>query len=194
MTIVDRLQTLLNNVGAGPIPTSGLADIRLALSECWQELETDGGGMKPDKVGRWENVRWVPPELSFDIVRHGGMVAGGSGRGEIQNWQVNLVTRTAVYSQTGYRQIYPMDARFDAKSAAAEIAELVCLKGDDRRLRWRADGSVAINTGLVVPETNKQTTLGRRKRFASELKALLTAKGWVHQPAGSHLIFRQNAK
>ncbi len=36
-------------------------------------------------LDRTSNMMWDPPILSFDIERHGAIVAGGSGYAEIQS-------------------------------------------------------------------------------------------------------------
>jgi hypothetical protein len=53
---------------------------------------------------------------------------------------------------------------------------------------------VRIVVSNVIPTTNKQTTAGRRRRFAVELERLLSAWAWHRKKAGSHLIFERQSE
>ena len=76
--------------------------------------------MEAYKLGRMEDISWNPPVLSFTIERHGGTVMG-STRAELQNWNVNVETRSATCGVGGHRQLEPMQARLNVKPMAEEI-------------------------------------------------------------------------
>jgi len=132
--------------------------------------------MNSDKVDRAENLEWDPPDLSFDIERHGGM-AKGSSRAEVYAWSVNLETLKADCKRCSHRQIRPKGKSLDVKPLAVEIADLIMSGKQDQRLKWFSDGKVQVLIGIVIPETNKQTTAERRKRFRNALDRELTP-GW----------------
>jgi hypothetical protein len=65
------------------------------LANCWHEFAgAESQRMHAGKLGRMEDVSWVPPVLSFRIERHGAMGVG-STRAELQNWRVDLDRKTA---------------------------------------------------------------------------------------------------
>jgi hypothetical protein len=136
-------------------------------------------------IGRTEQMEWKPPALTFKIERH------GASRAEVQNWEIDLVGETATLFVTGHRQIYQMDARLNVKPIAAEIASIVNEGREDHRIKRRGATYVRIKTADIIPATNKQTTAGRRKRFAEQLDLLLAPQGWRRKSAGSHLIFER---
>jgi len=45
-------------------------------------------------------------------------------------------------------------------------------------LLWKSDKKVQVRIGEVIPETYKQTTADRRKRFKKKLEELLLLHGW----------------
>lgn len=174
-----QLRTHLAGLPSGRIEDE--SKIESLLAPCWSELSIDeGGGMDALKLhGRMDNAEWNPPDLTFQIERHGGLVQGSS-RAELQNWRVDLEKGTATLVRTGYRQLYRMAPRLDVKPIAREISELILSNKKDERLKWYDDGRVRVEIGKVIPDwAAKQTTTGRRKRFRTELNRLLDRHGWA---------------
>ncbi len=130
--------------------------------------------------GRMEQVAWNPPRLSFVIERHGATV-NGSSRAEVQQWEINLETRTAECATVGRRQLVPLAPRLDVRPIAEEVAHLI-LAGDwqDSRLTWRPDGSVRVRIGMILPVGSalRETLAGRRRRFRKSVEAELSEAGW----------------
>jgi hypothetical protein len=72
-------------------------------------------------LSRTEHMVWEPPLLSFVIERHGALVGGGSTRGELQRWQVNVETSEAECFRAGHRQLRPAAPPVRAQQLADEI-------------------------------------------------------------------------
>jgi hypothetical protein len=164
------------SVGAVDEPT----ELATLLADCWDAFEgSRDEGMAPYKLrGRMERVVWEPPVLRFQIERHGG-TALGSTRAERHEWQLNLDSRTATCVSVGYRQIRPMAPRLDIRSLADEVVRLILMRAADTRLKWRADGSVQVLLGKVLPQEGfKRTLEGRNKRFHAALDERMEAAGW----------------
>jgi hypothetical protein len=182
---IRDLRAFLDSVSPGRVPNPG--KLEGLLGQCWDEF--DGGeaeGMSGSKLcGRMRNVRWDPPRLSFEIERHGGTVLGSS-RAERHHWNLDLVSRTAVYSRVGHRQLRPMAARLDVGPLAAETAACILRRAQDGRLRWRPDGSVQVQIGVILPEMSaaRQTLAGRRRRFWATLDDLLAQAEWFRLGPG----------
>jgi hypothetical protein len=131
-----------------------------------------------------------PPELSFNIERHGG-IGKGSTRAEVQTWQVNLDRKVANLLDTQKRQKFPMAKPLKVEPIADEIAALIVKGQEDKRIKWDGASRVRVIVGNIIPSTNKQTTHGRRKRFSKELERCLAPCGWHRKGAGSHLVFER---
>jgi hypothetical protein len=111
------------------------------------------------------------------IERHGG--AGfGSSRAELQAWSVDVQRGEAHSEVVGHRQLAPMQARFDAKTPAHEIAAAIRNGAHDPRVQRTKDGGVQVLTREILPPGSQQTTGGRRRRFYGELDSEL-ARGWA---------------
>jgi hypothetical protein len=132
-------------------------------------------------------LKWNPPILSFTVERHGAAVLG-STRAERQYWSVDLVKRTATATTSGYKQLRPQAAPITKKDME-RIAERVCEAVQDgpnsaseyvqtRIIEWRGPDRVLVKHAELIPATNKQTALGRRKRFRPVLKEKMRALGW----------------
>jgi len=176
---MKELLEKLKTIPKGPIKQ--VAEIGFLIAECWNEFSfSDDGGMETYKLqGRIENLNWDPPILSFIIERHGGIVLG-STRAEIQKWELNTEKRTALFSNTGYRQIKPKQKNLDVKLIAEDTAKLIVNKEKHERLRWSEDGSVYVQIGKIIPEDSsfKETVVNRRKRFRTQLDEILEKKDW----------------
>jgi hypothetical protein len=169
VTAVARLRAHLGTVPPGPIPDPG--DLERHLAACWQEFRGDNGGMTGQKLlGRMEEVVWEPPVLSFTVERHGGTVQGSS-RATLQEWRLDLDTKTAWCEERRFRQVRGRQPRLDVRALAEEVTSLIVRHQEDGRLRWYEDGRVRVLVGKVFPDASAvaRTLAGRRKRFREAL-------------------------
>jgi hypothetical protein len=81
----------------------------------------------------------------------------------------------------GRRQVHKASKRWDARSAAEELAEQIMARREDHRLRWLPDGRLDVQTRLIIPSGVRRTTEGRRKRFNAELAKILTVASWTRK-------------
>jgi hypothetical protein len=176
---MHRLLKYLGAIQPGPISDSD--EVQSLLAECWDEFSGgDDEGMSGDKLYyRMGNVRWDPPNISFNVERHGSTVLGSS-RAEIHEWIINVEDRTANCCKYGNRQLKPMQLRLDVRPMAEEIGRLIIDQQVDGRLRWSEDGTVRVLIGKILPERSAvpKTLGGRRKRFRQRLDELLRHEGW----------------
>lgn len=193
MNALTEIRDYLARLKPGKVSDGHIDALEIMLSRCWDRLAgSDHGGMRHFKlVGRVETMTWMPPALSFEIERHGGL-ANGSTRAEIQCWTVDLNRRNAELAATRRRQKLPMAQRLDVKPIAAAIAASISNGREDRRIKWRGENHARVLVSDVIPPTNQWTTSSRRKRFAAELERVLGPLGWQRKPAGSHLVFERN--
>jgi hypothetical protein len=166
------------------------------LDECWSRFRgSEGGGMEAEKLERIGEVQWTPPLLVFEIERHGGW-AVGSGRGERQQWTLNVDAGTASFHEEGHSQLRPMQPRLNVEAMADEVAQMITTGQLDPRLRWYPDGAVRVLIGEILPEHSavKETLAGRRRRFAMALVDRLGCAGWVRVPRAVHRFRRQTTE
>jgi hypothetical protein len=174
----DKLQEKLFSLPEGLVSDS--VAIENSLSDCWHELDGSGEeGMHGGKLlRRTEEMRWRPPLLTFKLERHGGTVLG-SVYADVQTWTVNIEKKTAQVALTGRRQLRAKDKVVSTKPLAEEIGQLILSGATDPRLVWKNDAhKVRVDIKKVIPITNAQTTLSRRKRFRVDLKNFLGNHGW----------------
>lgn len=186
---IDELRKFLSS-----IPPGRVADIDHLiglLKASWSQFSaSDQTGMKGRKLERGiESVEWDPPRLTLTMVRHGAAVVGQSGRGELQCWTLDLSEGTATSQIVGVRQLRPMQPRMDATQIAATLADVVLSGVDDPRIDRRADGSIRVLIGTIVPEglQPKQTVIGRRRRLQAALNDELGQRGWQEVKGGQGL-------
>jgi hypothetical protein len=183
------LEAFLVSVPVGPIEDK--AAVERLLAEEWYSLAgSDSGGMRARKlIGRTERLEWRPPMLKFAIERHGGIVNGAT-RAELQNWEVNMETRSAEIAKIGRRQLYRTSKRLNVHPLAEAAAKAIIHGLDNPSLKRYPDGRVRVQIGSVVPDEGvQQTTTGRRKRFRNALEPLLAEAGWV--PVGVNTYQRK---
>lgn len=183
---LQPLSTYLRALSPGELLEQEAADTERLLIECWRSLDGSADrGMNSYKLaGRLEKLAWEPPILSFVIERHGGFV-NGSTRGELQTWHVDTVQRTAEIAHIGRRQLVSMDARLDVKALAVKVARIIRAGVPDDKLKWASPTRVRVLIGQVIPETNRQTTAARRRRFFVALGEELGPHGWHSVSIGS---------
>jgi hypothetical protein len=176
---MDKLINYLKTLSPGEI--SETRYLEPLLKDAWNEFS----GSNLESMAGWkilnriENVQWNPPFLSFIIERH-GITVGGSTRATLQEWELNLSSKTASCGEIGRRQLYPMKNKLDINPFAEEIAHLIINFKEDVRLKWNNDKSVQILIGKILPEvgTSKQTIEARRKRFRTKVEQLIFDVHW----------------
>jgi hypothetical protein len=176
--VLSELRGYLVALPSGPV--EDLDTLKTVLAHAWDSLDgSQEQAMESRKLERVEKPRWNPPLLSFDIERHGG-TAMGSTRGTIQQWEVNVDTGSASWTNATHRQLEPMAPRLNVGPLVAEVANLIVTGADDPRLRWAPNGQlVTIIIGAVIPDGGPmQTVRGRRQRFREALVAKLAPMGW----------------
>jgi hypothetical protein len=174
-----KLKSLLQGASTGPLPDDVAAELREAVAESWSHLQgSDETSMDEFKVRtRAHSFRWEPPTLVFELERHGALTLG-STRAERQEWRINLNTAQTTSHVIGRRQVQKASERWDARSAAQQLAESIMAGRDDERIRWLPDGRVEVMMRRVLPSGPKRTTEGRRERLNAELMKILTKRGW----------------
>jgi len=174
----QRLLDYVDGLTPGKVNDDGtLAGL---LTDCWDEIGgLDAESTTAEKLRRIEELEWHPPEISFVIERHGGMVMG-STRADLHRWSVDVDMKRAGCDPSGYRQLKPMDKPFRAKEAAEEIIAAMEEGRDDPRLKWlKGRIEVRVTLSKSIPASRpKQTAQGRTKRLREELIRLAPAHGW----------------
>lgn len=162
------------------------------LAKSWNDLDgTSDQKTFASKLDRAEDLAWSPPCVTFTLERHGGTVHG-STRADLHQWAVNVETGTAWIASTGRRQLVKAAERLDTRKLAQETARRIISGEDHPSLQWLAPGTrVVIAIAELIPETNRQTTAGRRRRFRAELERLMNEAGWVRENKGNKTGFRK---
>src|SRR3954468_13170886 len=145
---LDPIRRLLAEVKRGKIPSDTIPLLTDELVKVWNELSgATEERMEARKLDRGSDWTWHPPMLSFLIERHGATVLG-STRGSIQKWSIDLDTGTATWHPAGYRQLSPMNPRFDHKAAAQRIADALAAGPNSspglEGVRWKGPDTVTI--------------------------------------------------
>ena len=112
--------------------------------------------------------------------RHGGLVHG-SNYAELQSWSVDIDNGKASCGVGGKRVVGKRQKPLEIGHIVNEIVDLVVSGKDDTRLKWADDKSrVLIVIGKVLPDDGvpKQTSQGRRNRFARQTKEELSKHRW----------------
>jgi hypothetical protein len=177
---MDELARYMKNLEPGPVEET--THLERLLSDVWDDLGGDEGGMTGQKLlKRMREVEWNWPVLTFVIERHGCTVLGSS-RAEVQQWSVDLDRQIATCGRTEHRQLSSMAKRIDVDSIAEEISGRILLGEADDRLSWLEDRRVRVKVGKIFTDRSgyKQTVQGRRKRLREALIERLSRKGWDH--------------
>lgn len=186
------LHTLLNSQTPGPVAEKARAAVEVLLTAVWSTIAGSANTrMASWKLGRIENLSWEPPNLSFQIERHGGTVQGSS-RAEVQYWQVNIEKWTADLGKSGIRQLYPQAKPLDVGPLVDKIVPLILSHRVDSALKWYQDGRVEVLSGKLIPAEGvaRETLAGRRRRFRLGLEAALKPNGWTRVGV-TRLVFRK---
>lgn len=190
--MMKPLRDLLSTIPSGHMSDGDCLQVLAELSQCWESIPgSDIKSTTADKLRRAEEVCWTPPILSFTLERHGGTVLGSS-RASLHRWEVNTEQPEARIVNTSVRQLSPKSRVMDIKKVANETATLIFNGLDDPRLTWLEDRQrVLVNIAEVIPDINKQTTQGRRKRFREMLASLMSEANWTRQDVGNKIGFRR---
>lgn len=190
--MIKSLRDLLSTMPPGHLSDDDCLRALAELSQCWESIPgSDVKSTTADKLRRAEEVCWTPPILSFTLERHGGTVLGSS-RASLHYWEVDTAQPEARIVNTSVRQLSPKARVMDIEKMANEIATLILNGVDDRRVTWLEDRQrVQVNIGEVIPETNPQTTQGRRKRFRVVLASLMSEANWTRQDVGNKIGFQR---
>jgi len=181
MNDLNKLVEYVKNVPAGEITGENEKQVAQLLHKCWDELDGSGDtSMDIFKLHRNENLTFIPPAtIEFEIERHGATTFG-SVYAHVYKWTINLREGTASCDQHPKRRLVGERSRpLNVEPLAKEIAQqIIDIDKNAKKLEWKSDEKVKVLIGEVIPETNKQTTSARRKRFRNKLKELLDAHGW----------------
>lgn len=182
MNKYPELCDALDRLAADGMPEQLPNEVVNALANVWGSLRgSRDHGMHASKLSpmRIEQPAWTRPILTFRIERHGGTMMG-STRADIHEWTVDLAQGTASARKVSYRQLIPTDKRMNTKALAEEAFEAIRQNEDAPYLKWSRDRrTVRIAIGVIIPDTVRQTTAARRRRFRTALDEKLKAAGWT---------------
>jgi hypothetical protein len=179
MTLEDALAGLPE----GPLEPPHDAVVRSALELNWDDLDgSEEEGTTMGKIHRAEDLRWSPPYLTFSLERHGATVKG-STRAELHHWTVDVEAETARITNRTRRQLYRQSKPLKVEPIAQQVADRIRSGEIHETLRWTDPDTVSININIVIPETTRQTTTSRRKRFYEALDELLQPE-WTRTGTG----------
>jgi hypothetical protein len=193
VTAITELRSYLSNLPEGELANEYFDDVLERVETAWLELDgSTESKMTSQKVSRARAFLWQPPCLVFAIERHGGVVQGSS-RAELQTWILDLDRRLATRRVDGYRQINARDGRLDIDAIAGELARDIRERRKNMRLQWIGEFRVRVYTEQAIPETNRQTTISRRKKFRVKLEHHLRPD-WIRVKNGNRLVFEYSAE
>lgn len=191
-----EITAILNNTLPGNISEDECSELIAVLSKHWDDLP--GGSetnMSADKLHRIENVSWHPPELQFDIERHGGWQYGSS-RAVVHRWTLNIEKREMRCSSSKIRQKISRAAPLDCAPIVESVLNAVRSGRFSNQLyeavRWIEEDEIRIVVSQLIPDTHvpKKTLEGQRRRFRGLLNVELKKIGWLPLP-GTALRFRK---
>ncbi len=182
MTIaLQNLVQHLTTLPAGPISDEGT--VLILLYHAWDDLLiSNHGGFNKDKhIDRAVNLTWDPPQLTFDIERHGGFVQGSS-RADIQSWSVDIQANSATNTSSRSKQMRPASPRMDMAPIVARVLASISEHSDDPWITWldAEKSRCRLNIAQIVPDQGpSQTVRERRKRLNGDLEKALSSAGWA---------------
>jgi hypothetical protein len=186
---LEQLRQLLHCAPAGVLAEGLAAQVEELIMDCWDRFEgSSAEGTTVEKLSdRMENLNWQPPDVRFEIERHGAFCCGSS-RAEIHRWSVNLETGHARCGPGGFRQLRPRNPALDsnqiAKIVKAVVQAIRLNKQRSTKLKWFSSDKVQVIVGKLIPANCPQQTLaGRRRRFRDLLTKRLAEIGWTKVPS-----------
>lgn len=181
MSITEEFRNYLKDLPPGAISNENEQKVMSLLVNCWEDLSgSENTSLKYYKLPRAENLTFIPPHtLTFEIERHGAAVKG-SVYGEVHKWTIDLLNCSAKCDRNYKRRVLSERARpLKVEPLVEEIVnQIINLYKTAENLKWSSDRKVKILIGNIIPATNKQTTVSRRKRFRDKLEASLAPHGW----------------
>lgn len=119
-------------------------------------------------IGSISSPNWTGPALLFTEQDE-----WSRRRAQTVYWTLDLENGTVHHADS-------QTPRLDPRDEAKRLAPLVVARKRDRRLEWKADGSVQVRIGQVIPITSgaSRTVERRRFTFRQSLDLLLAQVGW----------------
>jgi len=179
MSNINELRTAVKGLPEGKLKGDDYHTVLSLLTNCWSELQKeDDSSMNAHKLYRAEELSFHPPAtLSFLMERHGQTVLG-SVYADLHEWSVDLESATAFCNKYyGKRVVGEKDKPLKVKPLVEEVANNIFNHGS-KFVEWKSDTKVRVLISEIIPETVKQTTAERRKRFRCELEEIITSQGW----------------
>jgi hypothetical protein len=177
----SEIKSYLRTIPEGLLSGARTEQVKQLLSDCWEDLEgSDYTSMSIFKLHRIEEVEFIPPAtLEFKIERHGQTVLN-SVYADLHKWTINLEEGSAWCDERfGRRVVGKRSKPMKMEPIAEEVKELI-ISGNTKneKLEWKSDKKVKVRIAEIIPETVKETTTARRKRFRRALEEKLTPNGW----------------
>ncbi|GAB1482883.1 hypothetical protein MASR2M78_16990 [Treponema sp.] len=172
---ISRLQIALSTVPDGSI-IENRETILTLLTKAWNSIQgTEQTSLFAEKLWRIEELEKKEGKLYFQIERHGGTV-NGSSRASLYSWEIDLASGKAIITKETFRQLSKAEKRLDVRPIAQELANSIISKQDNPYLHWNSEKtSCKILISEVIPATNMQTTMARRRRLRSEINSLINS-------------------
>jgi hypothetical protein len=195
MGALEELKLLLRELPPGNIEGEQERKIRSLLFDVWDLLEgSDATSLSILKLHRMEKLEYEPPStIKFEIERHGSTVVG-SVYADVHLWTINLADLTASCNEHYKKRVVGVrSAPLKVKPLAERVVkDIVDLKQDSDLLEWKSNGKVKVRIAEIIPATNQQTTIARRKRFRQCVEDLLKPHGW--KAASSYNLYEKERK
>jgi hypothetical protein len=146
--------------------------------------------MNAEKLGRAERFSWEISKLKFEIERH-GRASLGSVSADVQEWTVDLDIRDAKWCRLKTRQINPSAKPVDVRPLVQSVVDAVKAGRFSNQpceaVTWVDESEIEIAVGKLIPSQgwNRQTLVGRRKRFRNQTIHELGQMEWyLAKPRG----------
>ena len=177
----EELLDKLIGLPDGPIDDEELKwAVRHYISVHWDEFSgSRETAMTSLKFDRYEGLFFKPPStITFTVERHGSAVMG-SKYAELQEWSIDLARNASKQQIVGKRRIRPLDKSLDVQTLVDKVASAITTNDTTSTdIIWLNNNKVKVLTSALIPETNKETTANRRKRFRAALRDELAKSGW----------------
>ena len=178
---LNKFREFVKTLPPGKILGENEKKVEKFLFDCWSGLEGSGDtSMSIMKLHRIENLAYKSPnKIEFDIERHGGTVMG-SVYAEVYHWTIDLDQGAAAYHDYPKKRVVrTKDTPLKVDPIAEKVVQEILEQNEDsENLEWKSNEKVRVLISAIIPETNKQTTTARRKRFRNCVEELLLPNGW----------------
>lgn len=190
---MERLRRFLSSISEGSLNADQVSHLIPLLRNVWGEINNnDTTGLDARRLDRIVNVRWHSPNLTFEIERHGQTMLG-STMADVHTWEVNTEEAGANLVGSRVRRVMAQDEPFKPVLVVQELKDSIVKGRKDFRLEYKNAQKtlVKILVGKVVTASNKQTLVGRRKRFRAEMQKQMAEIGWKEKSV--HLYERADS-